>query len=275
MKGLVFMANKKFEEYMRRFESELRNKRFRLDIFSRFVVTWTLMSRFPLPKRWWPKEEVTGAKALTVSPLVGALLGLLTGALISAVNFVGIGRLAAIWTGAAFYAVGGWAIHLDGWSDLWDGIGSGKEGEELRSIMKDSRIGAFGVIGLILAFGLWTSLLTSTEQYAEASALITAGALGRFAICVAAHFGNYPWEKGLAKGWVGCFEGYDIFFAGVCALVVMPFAPFTWFVSITLVSLAAFFAARYMNARLGGVNGDVLGAVAVLGELITLAVYAL
>ena len=55
----------------------------------------------------------------------------------------------------------------------------------------------------------------------------------------------------------------------------MPFAPFTWLISIILTSFASFFTARYMNTRLGGVNGDVLGAVAVFGELLTLVVYAL
>lgn len=275
MKGLVSMTNKKFEEYMSRFESEIRSGHFKFDLLARFVVIWTLLSRIPLPKRWWPKEEIPGAKALTVSPLAGALLGFLTGAVIAAANILGIDRLASIWAGAAFYAICGWSIHLDGWSDLWDGLGSGKTGEELRTVIKDSRTGAFGVIGLILAFGLWTSLLLSTEPHMELAALITAGAVSRFAICVAAHFGKYPWEKGLAKGWVGCFEGYDLFFAGLCALLVMPFAPFTWLISIILASFASFFTARYMNTRLGGVNGDVLGAVAVFGELLTLVVYAL
>ncbi|NLV82578.1 MAG: adenosylcobinamide-GDP ribazoletransferase [Synergistaceae bacterium] len=264
-----------FEEYMRRLENEFRDSRFSFNFFARFVVIWTLLTRIPLPKRFWPDEMITGKDALALSPLVGGILGMLTGVLIAVVTILGMGNLSAAWIGVAFYAFIGWAIHLDGWSDLWDGLGSGKSGEELRSVMKDSCVGSYGVTGLILALGLWTSLLSSVPTTQKIVALMIAGSTGRFAICIAALTGKYPWEQGLAKGWVDGFEGYDIFIAGICTLFFMPFAPISWAFSMVFASLAAYFMSSRMNEKLGGVNGDVLGAAAVAGELISLAIFAL
>ena len=133
----------------------------------------------------------------------------------------------------------GWSLHLDGWGDLWDGIGSGKSGEKMREIMKDSRVGSYGVTALIIAFGLWTGLLLSLGQHQEAAALMVAGGVGRFGTCVAAFYGNYPWPEGMAKGWVDGFDGYELFTALVCTLVLLPFAPFEWLLSLILVSLFA------------------------------------
>lgn len=156
-----------------------------------------------------------------------------------------------------------------------DGIGSGRRGEELRSVMKDSRLGSFGAISLILAFGLWTGLLLALGPHQEALALMTAGAVGRFGSCTAAFYGKYPWESGMGKGAVDDFGGYELFLSAISVLVFLPFAPMEWILSVLLVFTASYGAASQMNKRLGGVNGDVLGAAAVAGELITLMVFAL
>ena len=264
-----------FKEYLNKMEHEIKNPAFRFDFIARFVVIWTLVTRIPLPKRMWPKTLPEGKRVLTVIPLAGGILGLFTGVLITAVNILGIGQIGSVWIGAAFYAMAGWSLHLDGWGDLWDGIGSGKSGEKMREIMKDSRVGSYGVTALIIAFGLWTGLLLSLGQHQEAAALMVAGGVGRFGTCVAAFYGNSPWPEGMAKGWVDGFDGYELFTALVCTLVLLPFAPFEWLLSLILVSLFALCTAQRMNNKLGGVNGDVLGAVAVAGELISLAVFAL
>ena len=269
------MIKDKFEEYSKRFEGELREDKFKFDFFDRLVVMWTLLTRIPLPKKFWPKIMPDRARTLTIAPIVGGILGFLTGVVITFVNIMGIGQIGSVWIGAAFYAAVGWSLHLDGWGDLWDGIGSGRRGEELRSVMKDSRLGSFGAISLILAFGLWTGLLLALGPHQEALALMTAGAVGRFGSCTAAFYGKYPWESGMGKGAVDDFGGYELFLSAISVLVFLPFAPMEWILSVLLVFTASYGAASQMNKRLGGVNGDVLGAAAVAGELITLMVFAL
>lgn len=264
---------KNIEECMTKLENDLKDDGFRSSIFSRFIVVWTLMTRFPVPQKWWPKDFIPGHLALVLAPAVGAVLGLLTGVVFAFLTFCGLPQLPAAWISIFFYAISGWTIHLDGWGDLWDGMGSGKSGEELREIMKDSRLGSFGAVGLILAFGCWTSLVSQLPADRVVAALIVSGAMSRFAICTVAYYGTYPWEKGLAKGWVEEFTDYDWFSSFIVALLVMPFAPLRWLMALLFIYGAARLTAKRMTVRLGGVNGDVLGATEVLCEIITLAVF--
>ena len=268
------MKNVKFREYMDRLTDEIRNEGSRLDFIGRFVVAWTLLSRIPLPKKLWPSEMPTGNRTLPLAPLAGGLLGLLVGIAVSVVRSLGLGAPGSIWIGVLFYSIIGWSLHLDGWGDLWDGVGSGRQGEELRSVMKDSRLGAYGAVGLILAFGLWTSLAGSVRPDRLTTALIVSAASGRFACCTAAYMGRYPWESGMGKGWVDTFTGYDLFISLIAFFVFMPIAPVRWFLSAAAALITGFGMADWMNSRLGGVNGDVLGAAAVAAEIASLAVFS-
>ena len=141
--------------------------------------------------------------------------------------------------------------------------------------MKDSRLGAYGAVGLILAFGLWTSLAGSVLPDRLAAALTVSAASGRFACCAAAYMGKYPWNRGMGKGWVDSFTGYDLFVSLIFFLIFMPAAPVRWVFSAAAALITGFGMAGWMNSRLGGVNGDVLGAAAVAAEITSLAVFSI
>lgn len=265
----------KFKKYSDQLDAEIHDKDFRRDLAARLVVIWTLLSRIPLPREWWPEPVPAGNRALALAPLAGGLMGLLTGLVVSAASMLGMNGLASAWVGAAFYFLTGWALHLDGWGDLWDGIGSGRSGEALRSVMKDSHLGSYGAASLILAFGLWTSLLASVRPEFRLAACITAGASARFAEVTAAFFGRYPWDYGMGKGWVDTFGPYDLFISVLCLIPFLPLSIAHYSLCAALSALTGFLFALRMNKRLGGVNGDVLGAAAVAAELISMAVWAL
>lgn len=266
-------SSERLKKYLSELNREVSAKNFAADFFDRFVVIWTLISRIPLPEKWWPKRKVPGEKALAVIPLAGALLGLPAGLFILLLRALGMGSLPAAWLGCAFYAGCGWTLHLDGWGDLWDGIGSGKSGDEMRRVMKDSRLGAGGAIGLILALGAWTSLAGTILTGKVVAACVIAAAAGRLACCSAAFFGLNPWEEGMSKGTVDTFGEYDLFSSFMCAVPLFVLAPKNWFLSVIIAILTGYGIARWMNSRLGGVNGDVLGAVAVAAEISILAVF--
>lgn len=264
---------RKMLEYLGELGKEISTEGFGADFFARFVVIWTLISRIPLPQKWWPTKIPHGNRVLSASPLAGAVLGLLNGVFVILLLRLGMKHNAASWLGVALYSLCGWTLHLDGWGDLWDGIGSGKCGDGLRSVMKDSRLGACGAIGLILAVGLWSSLVAAVSIGRVLAACVVAAGCGRLASCSAACFGYYPWESGMAKGWVDAFTGYDLFFACVSTLLLLPFAPIELLFSAIIAILIGFGLARQMNSRLGGVNGDILGAAAVAAEILSLVVF--
>lgn len=236
---------------------------------SGFCTLWGLLSRIPLPLFLQRLDRQPLSEALPLIPLVGALLGLL----VAVPSFLVANLIplpAAAWISTFIYVASGWSLHLDGWGDLWDGFGSGKSFEELRLVLKDSRCGSFGVIGLILAIGLRSSLLAEIHVEHWIATSILAAGLGRFGICIAAYFGKYPWTAGMGKDAVEGFEIRQLKFSFIAIIPLALLNPLGWLCSLLLILLSSVLLAQWSNKKLGGVNGDVLGAAAVAGELLTI-----
>lgn len=264
---------RQIKDYAQKVGEDIKASEILPEYVGALVVMWTLLSRIPLPKSFWPERMPDGRRTLSTAPLAGGLLGLICALFVIIVRMLGVGPNAAAWFGFVFYAAAGWTFHLDGWSDVWDGLMSGKNEDELRSVMKDSRIGAGGTVALIAAAGLWTGLVSSLHFAAVLPAFIVAASCGRFASCFAAFFGKYPWEEGMGKNFVDGFEGENLFAAFIFTVIFIPAAPVRWFFSAAFAVLIGSLGARYMNGKLGGVNGDVLGACAVAAELAAFAVF--
>jgi adenosylcobinamide-GDP ribazoletransferase len=205
---------------------------------------------------------------MTMMPLAGGLFGLLT-ALPAWFISAAVPPTAAAWIACAIYTVLGWSLHLDGWGDLWDGVGSGASGDAMRAVMKDSRVGAFGVTGIAFAVAIRATLVGAINPGEWLSVCAVAGGVGRFGANVTALFGEYPWREGMARDAVRNFKGYQLFFSFLAACVLFPFAPLGWIVGMLLSAVGAPLAC-WANKRLGGVNGDVMGASEVLCELLAL-----
>lgn len=238
----------------------------------KFVLIWTLETRFPLSDRLWPKEKVPGNRYVALIPLAGGILGIFTATIVCILSHVFTPQV-AVWVGAAFYTLAGWGLHLDGWADVWDGIGSGKSGEELRKVIKDTKTGAFAAAGLVIALGAWTSLVATIPIEKRFSAIIIAAVCGRLAESSACYFGKYPWEGGLVDC-VANFDGGDFAVSLICALPFAVFALDYCAISAMFCFVIGALTASVMNKKMGGTNGDVLGAAEILGEIAALMVFA-
>ncbi len=259
----------KIEEYAGRFKDEAKRPGFFGGLCSRFVVLWTLTARIPLPKKWWPEIAPPAADALAMMPLAGGILGFLSTLPAWLLAFA-VPPAACAWIACGIYTIAGWSLHLDGWGDLWDGVGSGRRGEEMRAVMKDSRSGSFGVAGIVLAIGVRAALLSVIDMEQWLAVCVVAGGVGRFASAAAACVGVYPWEAGLGKDFVTGFKGYQLFCAFLASCLLFPFAPLGWLIGVPLTCLAGVALALWANRALDGTNGDILGAAAVLGEILVL-----
>lgn len=264
----------RLQEYIVRALSASCKKETGAALANRFVFLWALMTRIPLPASVWPRGVMPGgADALTMAPLVGAALGMISAAPAVLLSLI-VPSAPCAWIACGIYVICGWSLHLDGWGDLWDGIGSGKSGEAMRTIMKDSRSGSFGVSGIVLAISIRASLLASIPAELWLPACAAAGGAGRFACAASAYVGRYPWEAGMARDYVNGFQGYQFFCAFLAALPLLLLSPAGVAAGLLLTSLTGISVAFWANKRLDGVNGDVLGAAAVLGELLVMIVCA-
>ena len=234
------------------------------------AVLLGFLSAIPVPSELWPREQIPLSRALPLSPLIGILLGGLTGLALWILQLL-LPPLPAAWLAMGLYVVLGWSLHLDGLADLADGWGSHRRGEAMRQIMKDSRIGCHGTLALICALGAWSSLAAAVPGGNPVSFLAISGAAGRFGLVSACVLGHYPWEDGMGKDVVDNTDRRGWILSGPLTLLLVPLSP----LGVPLALLTSLLVARciteFASKTLGGSNGDVLGATEVLCETASLA----
>ncbi|MFA6961004.1 MAG: adenosylcobinamide-GDP ribazoletransferase [Opitutaceae bacterium] len=165
------------------------------------------------------------------------------------------------------------ALHEDGWADVCDGFGGGHTRDKTLAIMKDSHIGAYGVIGLVVMLGLKWRLLTSLPfEYAPA-AMIAAHSLSRAAagsLMATLDYARAEDEPSKARPLVGRIPAgrlVGMLVMGVAPLVILP-ARAAW--AIAVVVAVRWMLARWFEKRIGGYTGDCLGAAQQVGEVAVL-----
>ncbi len=210
-----------------------------------------------------PSRRTAGA-AMAWAPVIGLLLGAVAAAVLELADRYGhTGPLLAAVLAVAVLAAASRALHLDGLADLADGLGSRQPADQALAIMKRSDIGPFGVVTLVLTLGVQVTALAQAQQLGRgAVAAIAATVAGRLSLTWACRRG-VPAARGSGLG-------------ALVAGTVHPAIP----VALTAAALAGAYAFGPVIAvavavgllvsaaltvlvvrRLGGITGDVLGAL--------------
>jgi adenosylcobinamide-GDP ribazoletransferase len=242
----------------------------------------------PLP----PSATVTGAAAMAWAPAVGLLLGVVAAAVLLAVDHpLGAGPLTGAGVAVAALALLSRGLHLDGLADLADGLGSGKPGPAALDIMRRSDIGPFGVVTLVLTLLIQVAALSHAESAGHGrgpAALIAAVVTGRLALTWACRRGVVAARPdGLGALVAGSVSPVIpaaatlAALAGAVAAVAVSATvvgePLGWTLPLAVIAglAAAFVLQRHAVRRLGGITGDVLGALAEVAATVTLVVAAM
>lgn len=168
------------------------------------------------------------------------------------------------------------AFHEDGLADVADGLGGASTRERALEIMKDSRIGAFGAIAVVLALGLKFALLAALAghgAFVACAALLAAHVLSRLAPLAVMRASPYVGgEGGKAKPMADAVSGTAVFVAVLwslpaAALLVISGGVLNGVAALAAAALVALFMVRLLRRRLGGFTGDGLGATQQLSEL--------
>ncbi|HWR40047.1 MAG TPA: adenosylcobinamide-GDP ribazoletransferase [Patescibacteria group bacterium] len=206
-------------------------------------------------------------------PLVGAVIGLvLAGTGWLGANLLPPHVLGAVLVLAWVMVTGG--LHCDGLMDTMDGVFSGRDRERMLEIMKDSRVGANGVVAFVLTYLLKWSLLVDLPVPMLVPALFTAPVAARMAMVMAISAFAYARPDGMGKAFAVYAGRPTQIFAVLSAALLL--APLGWPAVAGGVSAALFalLFGRYVSCRLGGLTGDVYGAVAELSEVVVLVAFA-
>ncbi len=234
----------------------------------------TLLTRVPMPYQAdaAPSEM---ARAQRAFPLVGAMIGLFTGVIGWVLLAVGVPSLAAaaLTLGAGAALTG--ALHEDGLADVGDGFGGGKDRAAKLAIMRDSRIGTYGVIMLMVGFSARLSALASLPMVLVIPALVVAHTFGRAVIPVLAANMPFARDDGLGRS-AGRPDLSSVIIAlGLAAVIALLCLPFNAAILAMIFTLMAASAMAMLAWRqIGGATGDVFGATEQVVEaavLITLA----
>ncbi|HWJ73730.1 MAG TPA: adenosylcobinamide-GDP ribazoletransferase [Kaistia sp.] len=256
------------------------------DIGRDIAVSLVFMTRIPASRLGLDPAEATNLqRAVRVFPLAGALIGAIGALTLLLGNALGLPPLAAALLAISVLVIGTGALHEDGLADTADGFGGGRTLSARLAIMRDSRIGSYGALALILSILLKASLLAAflpLTPLSGAFALIAAETIGRAAIVY--HWAKQPAARpdGLA-GSIGQPADDTLWMALVFALVIGLVAgtaaagPIAALVALAVAALVTLGFGQAANRLIGGHTGDTLGAVeqlAVLGTLLALIAFA-
>lgn len=223
-----------------------------------------------------PAGDGAVARATWALPIAGLLIGL-AGAFVYkvAIRFGLIPNLAALLTLATTALITG-ALHEDGLADTADGLGGGRTRERRLEIMRDSRIGTYGVCALILSFGLrWSALAAIANPWAVTLALCAAHTAARAGVPAFMSLVPPARPDGLSAS-AGVPPGRSVaiaFALGTLALA-LALGPGKALVGMILLSLAGLMLARLTIRQIGGQTGDILGAFEQISEILILLVAA-
>jgi adenosylcobinamide-GDP ribazoletransferase len=238
------------------------------------AAAFILLTRVKLP--WTTSEDVPIANYVWALPLVGATVGVLGAAVYAVCSMAGIPPIVgAVWGLAAMIVFTG-ALHEDGLADTCDGFGGGRTRVRKLEIMRDSRIGSFGAIALILTLAVRAMAIGALVQPVRVLiALTTAGALARGAIIVLLLTLDPARTDGLAAGLCGSLTARALVGLGIAGMLALLLLPFGAALRAMLGALAAALVVAWISRRqIGGFTGDVLGASSVIAESVVLALLA-
>ncbi len=243
-----------------------------------FITGLQFLTRIRLVNQseWSPESF---GRSVKYFPLIGAVIGMVLALLNQIIDgylpLLGIyipQHVAATVLIIALVIISG-ALHCDGFMDTMDGIFSGRSRERMLEIMKDSRVGANGVVSFSMLILLKWSLLLDISPTVMPVALFVMPVLARFAMVIGVTSFPYARPDGIGKAFAEYAGRTTLYIALVLTLLlVVPLGRHAVIAGGTAI-LFAFVFCRYVTQLLGGMTGDVYGAVTELTEAMVLFVF--
>ena len=253
-----------------------------LSLAIRFLTIIPLISFSPPDNSNQNEETLTKnfANSMTFFPLVGMLIGILLVLLRRLFYYFTVSPLLGdtlvliVW----IWLSGG--LHLDGFADSVDGFLGGHDKEEILKIMKDSSTGAKGVVALISLLLLKFVLLAEMPLLLKDAALFFTPAIGRWSMVIAAFLGKPARLKNsMGKLFMDYVGWREVIFASLTMFVIGIPLFRLYLLPLVMVGIGiVLLILKYCQKRIGGISGDILGAINEIVEvsiLLTLCIFGI
>ena len=231
-----------------------------------FLGAIRFFTRLPVPGVLG-QDSVALERAIRYFAAVGLIIGALAGLAFAVTSFFWPKTLAVLAAmGTAIMVTG--ALHEDGWSDMVDGFGGGWDREKVLTIMRDSCIGSFGSVALVMMLLVRFFALIEIDMLLVPVALIAGHAVSRLCATFVMRALDYARPEGKAKPFSNQLSNGDLVFASVTAILpVLLLPPLQFVPGLILAALATLWLARMFKRKIGGYTGDCLGAVQQFSEV--------
>lgn len=253
-----------------------------MEFFTDLARSLAFLSRLPVPARFFIGHDGSVSRACRAFPAAGLLIAVPPALLLLAIGRPETALLASLLAlGLMAFLTGG--LHEDGLADSADGLFGGRDKPQALSIMKDSRIGSYGVIALILSFGLRAFALAALLSLGGASlaalALLASAALSRGLMVW--HWQALPPARdngtAVAVGQPLLSARNTALAIGLAAslpLLAQGIAPASLLLSLGSCALALFAFTRFVRNTIAGHTGDTIGASQQITETVLLIALA-
>lgn len=237
------------------------------------VSALSFFSRLPVAN---PPGSLNLRESAGAWPLAGLLLAVCPAVVVVVNSWLGITLLVSAFLAvAAAIAVTG-ALHEDGLADTFDGLSHGRSMSERLAIMRDSRLGAFGTLALILSVGIRVAAVAGLAVYPSDAVMALLGtavvsrslALWHWSVLPPARHDGMAFEAGQpdsAALQVGLLTGL------IAAIVLIIAFGWAAILGLVLAALGVALFSPLVNRRLGGHTGDTIGAMQQIAETLLFA----
>lgn len=208
-------------------------------------------------------------KTVIFFPLIGLLIGILlvvTSRLSSAILPLSISD--AVVLIVLILITGG--LHVDGFADAIDGFAGGKDKNDILRIMKDSRIGTFGVVGIVMLLLTKYISIQSLQTDTKYLTLMTMPVLGRWSVLPMGLIFKYARaEGGTGKAFAESVKLKEFITGTIITMTIILFTmKLKGILMLSAIFTATLIIGRYSDKKINGITGDVFGATIEVNELI-------
>jgi adenosylcobinamide-GDP ribazoletransferase len=224
------------------------------------------------------KRELTPTqlgRATTYFPLVGLIIGLVLAGLSWLLNYILPQAVINVLLIVALVIITG-ALHLDGFADTCDGIAGHKTVEERWRVMRDSRTGAFGVVGIALLLLTKYISLNNVPQEWMTAGLIFMPVVSRWAMVYAIFAYPYARPEGLGTVYKNATRWPEFAIATLITLAIagglFPLFSYMGLILTGGIFIIATALAFYLKHKFGGLTGDTYGAINEVAEVMALLI---
>ncbi len=234
-----------------------------------FLTALMFYTRIPVPAIVGYTDDLLN-RATKYFPLIGFVIGGIAAIIFWGVQCIIPAHIAIVFSMiASIFSTG--AFHEDGFADFCDGMGGGMDRECVLTIMKDSRIGTYGTIGLVMILAVKFSLLIHLPIIKLPMIILTGHIISRFIPVVLIFTSHYAREDMTSKSKpVGTKVRKTDFLVALLfclpAGLLMPWK--VWPVFIIVMGVVFLRFRQYIHKKIAGYTGDVLGALQQISEIV-------